>query len=83
MTQPIIQLQITFDSLLNAITTLEIEEKIKIFHLLEAEIAQLEEEQLEEEPTVLNEIEEARIAYQNGDYQTLDQFLATRKCKIS
>ena len=78
MTQPTIQLQIPFDSLVNAIITLAREEKIQLFHLLETEIAQLEEDEFENDPTVLAEIQEARIAYQTGDYQTLDQLMATR-----
>ena len=78
MTQPTIQLQIPFDSLVNAIITLAREEKIQLFHLLETEIAQLEEDEFENDPTVLAEIQEARIAYQTGDYQTLDELMATR-----
>jgi len=46
--------------------------------MLEEEISQAEEDLLEEDPTVLAEIDEARIAYQNGDYQTIDEYIATR-----
>ena len=81
MTQPTIQLQIPFNSLVNAIATLAIEDKIQLFQLLETEIAQLEEDSLEEDPTVLAEIEASRTAYQSGDYQTLDRYMASRKNK--
>ncbi|NER36006.1 MAG: hypothetical protein F6J93_18795 [Oscillatoria sp. SIO1A7] len=81
MTQPTIQLQIPFDSLVNAIATLTIEDKIQLFQLLETEIAQLEEDCLEEDPAVLAEIQESRTAYQAGDYQTLDRYIASRKNK--
>lgn len=78
MTQPTIQLQIPFDSLVNAIATLAREEKIQLFHLLETEIAQLEDDEFEDDPKVLAEIQEARLAYQTGDYQTLDELMAAR-----
>lgn len=81
MTQPTIQLQIPFDSLVNAIATLAIEDKIQLFQLLETEIAQLEEDYLEEDPTVRAEIQKSRTAYQAGDYQTLDQYMASRNHK--
>ena len=81
MTQPTIQLQIPFDSLVNAIASLAIEDKIQLFQLLETELAQLEEDSLEEDPIVLAEIQESRTAYQGGDYQTLDQYMVSRKNK--
>lgn len=81
MTQPTIQLQIPFDSLVNAIAALAIEDKIQLFQLLETELAQLEEDSLEEDPIVLAEIQESRTAYQAGDYQTLDQYMVSRKNK--
>jgi len=83
MTERTIQLNIPFDSLVNAITALDIEEKVKLLNLLETEISQLEEDHLEDNPTVLQEIEEARMAYRAGEYQTLDQFMAARKRKTS
>jgi hypothetical protein len=83
MTERTIQLNIPFDSLVNAITALDIEEKVKLLNLLETEISQLEEDELEDDPTVLQEIEEARIAYRTGEYQTLGQFIASRKRKTS
>jgi len=84
MTQTTIQLQIPFDSLVNAISTLAIEDEIQLLQLLETEIAQLEEDRLEEDPTVLAEIEASRTAYQAGDYQTLDRYMASRSrnCKV-
>ncbi|MDB9517977.1 hypothetical protein PN466_13565 [Roseofilum reptotaenium CS-1145] len=83
MTEQSIQLNIPFDSLVNAITALEIEEKVKLFNLLETEISQLEEDQLEDDPTVLQEIEGARMAYRTGDYQTLGQYQMQNDSKFS
>lgn len=81
MTQSTIQVQIPFDSLLNAIASLTLEDKIQILHIIETEIAQLEEDELENDPTVLAEIQESRMAYQSGDYQTLEQLMDSRKNK--
>ena len=58
-----------------------IEDKIQLFQLLETEIAQLEEDSLEEDSTVLAEIQASRTAYQTGDYQTLERYMAFRKNK--
>ena len=45
----------------------ELEEKLQLWQLLEAEIADL----LENDPVVQTEVEDARRAYQQGDYQTI------------
>ncbi len=66
MTQETVKLQISFDSLLNAISSLGLEEKRKLWQLLEEEIAEAEEDLLDEDPTVQAEIQEA---------QTLEQYL--------
>jgi hypothetical protein len=44
--------------------------------LLESELAHLEEETWEQDPTVRAEIQEARAAYDTGDYLTIDEYIA-------
>ena len=70
MTQETVTLQISFDSLLNAISSLALEEKRKLWQLLEEEIAEAEEDLLDEDPTVQAEIQEAQ-----EEYLTLEQYL--------
>lgn len=81
MTQETVQLQIPLESLLNAISSLGLEEKRQLWELLEAEIAQAEEDLLEQNPTIQAEIQEARNAYQAGDYLTIEQYIAKRSGK--
>lgn len=81
MTQTTVGLQIPFQSLVDAIASLGVDEKRRLWEILESEIGQLEEDLLESDPTVKAEIEEARLAYQTGDYQTIDQYIAHRSGK--
>lgn len=81
MTQETVRLQIPFQSLVDAIASLGLEEKQKLWQLLEQEIAQAEEDLLEEDPTVQTEIQEARVAYQTGDYLTIEEYITQRSGK--
>jgi hypothetical protein len=73
-----VTLEIPFELLLNAINSLGIDEKRRLWQLLEEEIAEAEADLLEEEPSVQAEIESARAAYEAGDYQTIDEYIASR-----
>jgi hypothetical protein len=81
ITQETVELQILFESLLDAITLLGIEEKRRLWQLLDEEIAQAEEDLLEEDPTVQAEIHEARTAYQPRDYLILAEYIAQQSGK--
>jgi hypothetical protein len=50
MTQETVKLQIPFESLVNAIASLGIEEKHRLWQILDAEIRQTEGDLLEEDP---------------------------------
>ncbi|MBD0344960.1 MAG: hypothetical protein ICV63_09105 [Coleofasciculus sp. Co-bin14] len=78
MTQETINLKISFESLVNAIGSLGLEEKRKLWKILDEQIAEAEDNFLEEDPNAQAEIEEARTAYQRGDYLTLDEYIAQR-----
>ncbi|PSB30799.1 hypothetical protein [Stenomitos frigidus] len=75
-----VALQIPFTSLMDAITSLGLEEKLK---LLEAQIAEAEDDLLEQDPTVLADVAEARRAYRAGEYQTLQDYIADRSAQAS
>jgi hypothetical protein len=81
MTQETVKLQIPFESLLNAIASLGLEEKRKLWQILDEQIAETEDSLLVEDPTVQAEIAEAKTAYQAGDYLTLDEYIARRSGK--
>jgi len=56
----------------------ETEDKRQLWELLDEQIAQPEEKMWEQDPTVQDEIREARAAYQTGDYMTIDEYVARR-----
>jgi len=67
MTQETVTLSITMESLVKAISSLSLEDKQKLWELLESEIAQGEEPQLESPPK--------KIVNHNPDYQPTGEIL--------
>ena len=70
---------IPFDSLVKSIKELSLDEKYRLWELLEEQIAQAEEEILERDPSVQAEIRAAHAEYQSGDCETIDEYVARRK----
>ena len=70
-----INLSIPFESLTQAVQSLSWEEQQKLLEILEKQNLD-SEEAWENSPEILAEVEEARQAYQSGDYQTLEEFLS-------
>jgi hypothetical protein len=81
MLQETVQVQIPFQFLVDAIASLGLAEKRKILQLLNEEIEQAEEDLLEENTNIKAEIQEARLAYQNGDYQIIQDYIANQSGK--
>ncbi len=79
MTQPTVKLVIPFDSLIDSIGQLSLEEKLRLWELLDEQIAQAEEELWEQDARIQAEINEARAAYEAGDYVTVDEYIAQRQ----
>ena len=76
MNQSNIKLQIPFESLVEAISSLDMEQKQKIWQILDEEM-QMREDYLEESnPRIQSEITEAKQAYEAGDYITLEEYRA-------
>ncbi|KHG39977.1 MULTISPECIES: hypothetical protein [Aphanizomenon] len=71
----VVNLQIPFESLIAAISSLNLQEK---HQLLEDE-----EDLIEQNPQIMSEIAEARQAYQNGNYQTIQEYIANQNPQIS
>jgi len=72
----IVRLSVPFESLLESVTNLSPRDKLRLWRVLNEQIAQWEEEILEEDPIVRAEIQEAREAYLRGDYLTLEEYIA-------
>ncbi|MCP4431372.1 MAG: hypothetical protein GY806_10365, partial [Gammaproteobacteria bacterium] len=51
----------------------------QLWEALEGQLAQAEEQVLEQDPVVLAEIREARAAYLEGDFIELDDYIAAQK----
>ncbi|MDJ0573596.1 MAG: hypothetical protein QNJ65_00335 [Xenococcaceae cyanobacterium MO_234.B1] len=70
-----VNLQIPFESLVQAIQSLSLEDQHKLLEILEDRIFEAEEE-WENSPEIIAEVEEARRDYEAGDYVTLDEFIS-------
>jgi hypothetical protein len=79
MAQENVELLIPFESLVDCIEKLNMQEKIRLWELLDEEIAQVEEDILEQDPIIQAEIQEARDAYKAGNYMTLDEYISKRR----
>jgi hypothetical protein len=74
MTENTIKVDISFQSLLEAISSLGIAEKHQLWELLEAELFPDDEDS----PEDIAEIQAARADYTSGNYMTFDEYKAQR-----
>jgi hypothetical protein len=79
MSQKSVKLLIPFESLAESVSELDLADKLRLWELLEEQLAQAEEEHWEQDPVVQAEIREARAAYQAGDYVTPEEYLARHR----
>ncbi|MEC4892212.1 MAG: hypothetical protein SAL07_02445 [Oscillatoria sp. PMC 1051.18] len=75
MNRDTINLPISFASLLKAISSLDLQEKRQVWEMLDEEISAAEDELEEADPLIQAEIQEAKKAYQQGDYVTLETYI--------
>lgn len=71
-----IKFNVPFESLIEAITSLDLEKKHQLLEILEDQLFEAEEELIEQEQQVLEEIAEAKVAYHKGDYQNIQEYIA-------
>ncbi|GEM_PF-710821 len=77
MAENTVKVDISFQSLLEAISSLGIAERYKLWEFLEAELFPDEDDS----PEDMAEIQVARADYKAGDYTTFDQYMAQRANK--
>ncbi len=70
-----VNLSIPFEALVKGIKSLDLEQQQQLLEVLEEQIFEAEEE-WENSPEIIAEVEEAKKAYQSGDYLTLEDFIA-------
>jgi hypothetical protein len=77
MAENIVKLEIQFESLLAAVSSLKTAEKHRLLEMLEDEL--FDDDDLENDPETMADIEAARADYAAGDYITFDEYLAERR----
>lgn len=82
MLQNPVKLSIPFESLVKSLNLLNFNEKYQIWELLEKQIGGFEEKLFEDDPSVQSQIQEARAAYQSGDYMTIDEYITQRSLHV-
>jgi len=73
-----VQFNIPFDAVVDAIKTLDAQQQRELFDLLNDLLFEQEEDAIEHDPAAMAEIEEARQAYRDGDYQTIQEYAASQ-----
>jgi hypothetical protein len=73
-----ISLQISLDSLIQAVSSLDLEAKRHLLDIIEQQIFEAEEASYTEDSETKAEIESVRLEYQQGDFVTIDDFIQTQ-----
>ncbi|WNZ25966.1 hypothetical protein HJG54_26150 [Leptolyngbya sp. NK1-12] len=73
-----VKVQISFESLIEALSSLSLTEQRQILEILEQKIFEAEEALYEDDAETIAEIQAVRAEYEAGEYQTLEDYLAGR-----
>ena len=79
MAQATVKLLIPFEALVESVRELSLKDKLRLWELLDKQIAQAEEDAWEQDPAVQAEIREARAAYLVGDCLAIDEYAARHR----
>ena len=77
-----VNIPIPFEALIKSIQSLGLEDQQKLLEILEDQIFTAEED-WENSPEIIAEVESAKTAYQAGDYLTLEEFMLNQSAQIS
>jgi hypothetical protein len=77
MAENTVKLEIQFESLLAAVSSLKTAEKHRLLEMLEEEL--FDDDDLENDPQARADIQEALDDYAAGDYITFEEYLAERR----
>jgi hypothetical protein len=70
-----VKLQLSLETLIEAITSLDLKEKCRLREVIEQQIFEAEEELYEDDRETIAELQSVRAEYEAGDYLTLDEYL--------
>ena len=74
----IVKLQLSLETLAEAISSLDLTEKRQLQELIEQQIFEAEEALYEDEAETQAEIQAVRTEYRDGESMTIDEYLANR-----
>ena len=74
----IVKLQLSLETLAEAISSLDLTEKRQLQELIEQQIFEAEEALYEDDAETLAEIQAVRTEYKDGESVTIDEYLANR-----
>ena len=74
----IVKLQLSLETLAEAISSLDLTEKRQLQELIEQQIFEAEEALYEDDADTLAEIQAVRAEYSNGESVTIDEYFANR-----
>lgn len=70
-----ISLQISLDSLIQAVSSLDLEAKRHLLDIIEQQVFEAEEASYTDDSATKAEIEAVKLEYQQGDFVTIDDFI--------
>jgi hypothetical protein len=71
----IVNLQISLDTLIQAVSTLNIDAKRQLLEVIEQQVFEAEEAEYEEDSETKAGIEAVQVEYNRGEFMTIDQFI--------
>ena len=74
----IVKLQLSLETLAEAISSLDLTEKRQLQELIEQQIFEAEEALYEDDAQTQAEIQSVRAEYKDGDFMTVNEYLANR-----
>lgn len=74
----IVKVQLSLETLAEAISSLDLTEKRQLQELIEQQIFEAEEALYEDDAETLAEIQAVRAEYNNGESVTIEEYLANR-----
>jgi hypothetical protein len=72
---PTISLQITLDSLIQAVTSLDLDAKRHLLDIIEQQVFEAEEASYEEDADTKAEIDAVKLEYRQGEFMTIDDLI--------
>ncbi len=70
-----VNLQISLDTLIQAMSALDLKAKRQLLEVIEQQVFEAEEADYQEDDATTAEIEAVRLEYRQGEFTTIDEFI--------